>query len=183
MAHANKPPSQASDSLTVKPAVTSTVEREIKLAIDDNFRLPPLPGIPLTRRLLTSTYYDTSQYDLAQARITLRHRIERGKQAWQLKLPLLKNRQEVEIVDRQSRPPTTFRDLLFLHLGRRRLVPVVTLRVWRAGVRVCIDDTPVADVTLDYVTVLKNGAVLHRFRELEIEQVNGNDSTLADLEE
>ena len=183
MARDYKPPSQASDSFTVKPAVTSTVEREIKLAIDDHFRLPPLPGIPLPRRLLTSTYYDTSQYDLAQARITLRHRVEHGKQAWQLKLPLLENRQEVEIVDRQSRPPTMFRDLLFLHLGRRRLVPVVSLRVWRAGVRVCIDDTPVADVTLDYVAVLKNETVFHRFRELEIEQVNGNDSTLPDLED
>jgi CHAD domain-containing protein len=183
MARANKPPSQPSDPLAVKPAVTSTIEREIKLAVDDRFRLPPLPGIPLPRRLLTSTYYDTSQYDLAQARITLRHRVERGKQAWQLKLPLLKNRQEVEIVDRQSRPPTMFRDLLFLYLGRRRLVPVATVRVWRAGIRVCVDNVPVADVTLDYVAVLKNGAVLHRFRELEIEQVNGNDSTLPYLEE
>jgi CHAD domain-containing protein len=183
MARANKPPSQASDSLTVRPAVASTVEREIKLAIDDHFRLPPLPGIPLPRRLLTSTYYDTSQYDLAQARITLRHRIERGKQAWQLKLPLLKDRQEIEIVDRQSRPPTTFRDLLFLHLGRRKLIPVVTLRGWRTGVRVCIDDAPIADVTLDSVSVVKDGTVLQRFRELEIEQVNGNNSSLSDLED
>src|SRR5262249_6790114 len=115
-------------------------------------------------------------------RITLRHRVERGKQAWQLKLPLMKNRQEVEIIDRQSRPPVMFRDLLFLHLGRRRLVPVATLRVWRAGVRLCTENVPVADVTLDYVAVIKNGAVLQRFRELEIEQVNGNDRTLPDLE-
>src|SRR6185312_7590820 len=136
MAHANKPPSQPSDPLAVKPAVTSAVEREIKLAIEDHFRLPPLPGIPLPRRLLTSTYYDTSQYDLAQAKITLRHHVERGKQAWQLKLPLLKNRQEIEMLDRQSIPPRTFRDLLFLHLGQRRLIPVATLRVWRSGIRV-----------------------------------------------
>ena len=178
MARANNPPSQSSDLSTV----TSTVEREVKLAIDDHFRLPSLPGTPLPRRLLTSTYYDTPQYDLAQARITLRHRVERGKQAWQLKLPLMKNRQEVEIVGRQSRPPTTFLDLLFLHLGRRRLVPVATLRVWRSGIRVCTDKHPMADVTLDYVSVVKNGTVLLRFRELEIEQVNGNDSTLPDLE-
>src|ERR1051326_2114743 len=100
MARANKSPPQASDPPTLKPAVTSMGEREIKLAIDEHFRLPPLPGTPLPRRLLTSTYYDTSQYDLAQARITLRHRVERGKQAWQLKFPLMKNRQEVEIVAR-----------------------------------------------------------------------------------
>jgi CHAD domain-containing protein len=182
MAQANKPPSKPPDTITVNPAVKSTVEREITLAMDPDFRLPHLPGVPLPRRLLTSTYYDTSQYDLAHAGITLRYRVERGKQAWQLKLPLMKDRQEIEMVDRQSSPPATFRDLLFLHLGRRRLVPVATLRVWRTGVRVRMDNAPVADVTLDHVSVVKNGAVLQRFRELEIEQMNGEDSTLPDLE-
>ena len=76
MACANKPPSKPPDPVTVNPAVQSTVEREIKLAVDNHFRLPPLPGVPLPRRLLTSTYYDTSQYDLAHAGITLRHRID-----------------------------------------------------------------------------------------------------------
>ena len=60
-------PSKPPDPVVVNPAVRSTVEREIKLAIDDHFRLPPLPGIPLPRRLLTSTYYDSSQYNLAHA--------------------------------------------------------------------------------------------------------------------
>jgi len=182
MARANKPPSKPPDPVAFNPAVQSTVEREIKLAIDPNFRLPPLAGIPLPRRLLTSTYYDTSQYDLAHAGITLRHRIERGKQAWQLKLALMKDRQEVELVDRQSAPPTMFRDLLFLHLGQRPLMPVATLRVWRTGVRVRMDNVPVADVTLDHVSVMKDGAVLQRFRELEIEQVNRKNSALPDLE-
>jgi inorganic triphosphatase YgiF len=175
-------PSKPLKPVTVNPAVKSTVEREIKLAIDPGFRLPPLPGVPLPRRLLTSTYYDTSQYDLAHAGITLRHRVERGKQAWQLKLPLMKDRQEIELVDRRPTPPPTFRDLLLLHLGRRRLVPVATLRVWRTGVRARMDHASVADVTLDHVAVVKNGVVLQRFRELEIEQVNGKDSTLPDLE-
>ena len=182
MARANKPPSKPPDRVAVNPVIKSTVEREIKLAVDDHFRLPELPGTTLPRRLLTSTYYDTPQYDLAHAGITLRHRVERGKQAWQLKLPLMKNRQEIELVDRQAIPPTIFRDLLFLHLGQQQLMPVATLRVWRSGVRVCMDNAPVADVTLDHVSVVKNGVVLQRFRELEIEQVNGKDSTLPDLE-
>ena len=182
MAHANKAPSKPPDPVAVSQAVKSTVECEIKLAVDDHFRLPSLPGVPLPRRLLTSIYYDTSQYDLAHAGITLRHRVVRGKQAWQLKLPLMRDRQEIELIDRQSIPPTTFRDLLFLHLGQRQLMPVATLRVWRAGIRVHMDNVPVADVTLDHVSVVKSGAVLQRFRELEIEQVNGTDSTLPDLE-
>jgi len=182
MAHAHKPPSKPPDPVTVSPAVQSTVEREIKLAVGERFRLPKLPGTPLPRRRLTSTYYDTPQYDLAHAGITLRHRIERRKQAWQLKLPLMKDRQEIELVDRQSAPPALFRDLLFLHLGQRQLTPVATLRVWRTGVRVRMDNIPVADITLDHVSVMKDGTVLQRFRELEIEQVNGEDNTLPDLE-
>ena len=182
MGHANKPPSKLPDPVAVSQAVKSTVECEIKLAVNDHFRLPSLPGVPLPRRLLTSTYFDTSQYDLAHAGITLRHRVERGKQAWQLKLPLMKDRQEIELIDRQPIPPTTFRDLLFLHLGQRQLMPVATLRVWRAGIHVHMDNIPVADVTLDHVSVVKNGAVLQRFRELEIEQVNGMEGALPDLE-
>jgi CHAD domain-containing protein len=182
MARADKPPFKPPDPVVASQAVTSKVEREIKLSVNDHFRLPKLPGTPIPRRLLTSTYYDTSQYDLAHAGITLRYRVERGKQAWQLKLPLMKDRQEIELVDRRSIPPTRFRDLLFLHLGRRRLLPVATLRVWRSGVRVRMDHAPVADVTIDHVVVVKDGAVLQRFRELEIEQVQGKDRALPDLE-
>ena len=163
-------------------AVSTKIEREIKLTIDPDFRLPPLSGKPIPRHLLTSTYYDTDQYDLAQAGITLRHRTERGKQAWQLKFPLMNNRQEIEIVERRLDPPPAFCDLLFVHLGSRPLLPVATLRVWRTGVCVHMDHVPVADVTLDLVSVLKNGAPLERFRELEIEQLDGKKRTLPDLE-
>lgn len=183
MARANKPPSKPPDPSAVNSAIKLTVEREVKLAIGDHFRLPELPGTPLPRRRLTSTYYDTSQYDLAHVGITLRHRVERGKQAWQLKLALMKDRQEIELVDRQSVPPTLFRDLLFLHLGQKQLMPVATLRVWRTGVRVRMDNILVADVTLDHVSVMKDGTVLQRFRELEIEQVNGKNGALPDIEQ
>jgi CHAD domain-containing protein len=182
MARADKPSLKSPGPVVAHPTVTSTVERETKLAIDDHFRLPKLPGTPLPRRLLTSTYFDTAQCDLAQAGITLRHRVERGKQAWQLKLPLMKDRLEVELVNRETIPPTTFRDLLFLHVRQRKLLPVATLRVWRAGIRVRINHTPIADVTIDHVSVIKDGAMVQSFRELEIEQVNGKDETLPDLE-
>lgn len=162
--------------------VRSTIEREIKLAVDDHFRLPHLAGTPLPRRLLTSTYYDTPGCHLTRAGITLRYRVARRTAAWQLKLPLIKDRQELEIVGRQPVPPKTFRDLLLLHLGHRRLMPVVTLRTRRTGVRVHQDNLPIADVTHDDVAIVKNGTVIQRFRELEIEQLNGNDGTLHGVE-
>lgn len=168
----------------VTPApISSHAERELKLAIEAGFRLPRLPGTPLPRRLLISTYYDTAAYDLAQARITLRHRIERGKQSWQLKIPLGDDRQEVEVADSQTNPPAALRELLLLPLGQRKLVPVVTLRVWRHGILVRHGRVPVAEVALDHVTVVKQGTAIQHFRELEIEQQRGDEASLRTLEQ
>jgi CHAD domain-containing protein len=162
--------------------VSSKIEHEIKLAVDPEFRLPPLPGPPFSRRLLTSTYYDTVSHDLAHARVTLQHRVERGKEAWQLKIPLGSDRQEIEVIDRSPLPPASLRDLLLLHQQHRRLVPVVTLRVWRTGVRIRRSRVPVAEIALDNVSVVKNGLVIQRFREIEIEQLGADDRVVQDLE-
>ncbi|HXV69529.1 MAG TPA: CYTH and CHAD domain-containing protein [Nitrospira sp.] len=162
--------------------VTSKLEREVKLAVDPDFRLPRLSGVPLPRRLLVSTYYDTVSHDLAHARITLRHRVERGKAAWQLKIPLDADRQEIEVIDRTPLPPAPLRGLLLLHLQHRRLVPVATLKVWRTGVRIRRNRVPVAEIALDQVSVVKNGLVIQRFRELEIEQLGSDDLVVRDVE-
>jgi CHAD domain-containing protein len=161
--------------------ITSTEERETKFSIDTQFRLPALSGTLLPRHLLTSIYYDTASHDLAHARITLRYRIERGKIAWQLTLPLCDDRQEVELVDRQKLPPAAFRDLLLLHLEQRRLVSVATLRVWRTGLLIRRGRVSLAEISLDNVSVVKNGRVIQRFRELEIERLGADDDLLEDL--
>ncbi len=162
--------------------ISSQRERERKLTVAPDFRLPRLPGTPLPRRQLISTYYDTTAYDLAHARITLRHRVERGKKAWQLKIPLGDDRQEIEVPDDKPDPPASLRDLLIVHLGHRPLVPIMTLRVWRTGVLVRDRRRPVAEVVLDNVTVVKDGRVIQRFRELEIEQRQGNEASRRALE-
>jgi CHAD domain-containing protein len=162
--------------------ISSQRERERKLTVAPNFRLPQLPGTPLPRRQLISTYYDTTAYNLAHARITLRHRVERGKKAWQLKIPLGDDRQEIEVPDDKPDPPASLRDLLIVHLGHRPLVPILTLRVWRTGVLVRDRRRPVAEVVLDNVTVVKDGRVIQRFRELEIEQRQGDEASRRALE-
>jgi len=162
--------------------VSSKLEHEVKLAVDSDFRLPPLSGVPLPRRLLVSTYYDTASHDLAHARITLRYRVERGKEAWQLKIPLGSDRQEIEVIDRSPLPPASLRDLLLVHLQHRRLVPVATLRVWRTGLQARQRRLPVAEIASDHVSVVRNGMIIQRFRELEIEQLDGDTDVMQDLE-
>ncbi|MDH5724774.1 MAG: CYTH and CHAD domain-containing protein [Nitrospira sp.] len=162
--------------------MSSQPERELKLGVDPDFRLPRPPGTPLSRRLLISTYYDTAAYDLAHARMTFRHRIERRKKTWQLKLPLGDDRQEVEAPGDQAGPPASLRRLLALHLGHRKLEPVVTLRVWRTSMLVHHGRVPVAEIALDTVSVIKNGCPIQQFRELEIEQRQGDETSLRSLE-
>lgn len=162
--------------------ISAHPERELKLSIDDNFRLPQLPGTPPVRRLLISTYYDTAAYDLAHARITLRHRIERGKKAWQLKIPLNHDRQEVEAPAEQTDPPASLHRLLVLHLRHRKLAPIVTLRVWRTSLLIRHGQVPLAEIALDSVSVVQNGITIQRFRELEIELRQGDDEALHALE-
>lgn len=165
------------------PRITAALEREIKLIINPDFRLPRLPGVSQPRRQVISIYYDTAAYDLAHARITLRYRIDRGKKTWQLKIPLGDDRQEVEVVGDQAEPPASLRSLLILHLGHRRLVPVLTLRVWRRGFLVRHGRVPVAEIALDTVSVEKtNGAAIQRFHELEIELLQGDEDALRSLE-
>ena len=55
-----------------------TLEREVKLSVTRHFVLPQLPGEPLPPQVFTSTYFDTENYQLAQAGVTLRYRAESG---------------------------------------------------------------------------------------------------------
>ncbi|MBA2252523.1 MAG: CYTH and CHAD domain-containing protein [Nitrospirales bacterium] len=168
---------------TAQDTITSAIERETKLSVDRRFRLPKLKGQGLPQRVLTSTYYDTSNYRLAHAKITLRRRTENRRSVWQLKLPCDTARREIEMPGAAGAPPAALQDLLVVHLQGQGLIPVATLRTWRTGIRVHGQKDASADVVLDRVSVLKDRHVAHSFRELEIERVSGKDDLRSHLEE
>lgn len=161
-------------------SVVSALERETKLTVDGGFRLPSLQGVRLPAKILTSVYYDTSDLRLARARITLRHRTQGRKSAWQLKLPLDCGRREVEIPGKASTPPPQVLDLLFIHLQGGTVRPVATLRTRRTGIRV--GGSRGAEVVLDEVAVLKQSSEVLIFREVEIERLDGDAALVARLE-
>jgi len=74
-----------------------TTEREIKLVAPEGFDSMEELGEPLDERSFTTTYYDTLERTLASAGITLRRRLENGKNLWQLKLPRRGFRREIEV--------------------------------------------------------------------------------------
>lgn len=160
--------------------LTSMVEREQKLAVEDDFRLPPMPGRPLPRRTFTSTYFDTLDHCLARTGVTLRRRNEKGTAVWQLKLPLNGARREIECGEPSMTPPPEFVDALIVLLEGKHLVPVAEIRTSRAAMRLREGKSEM-EVALDAVSVLRNGIVIQRFKELEIESLNENERGIEKL--
>ncbi len=159
-----------------------TLERELKLGVARNFRLPKLPGDRLEPRPFTSIYYDTADYRLAKAGITLRRRVEARKGVWQLKLPTGSARREIEVAGGSSAPPDTLLTLLVAHLRGHSVAPIAKLRTRRVGVRVTDVEGPLADVVVDSVVVLDGERVARRFSELEVELTGGDAVALRRLE-
>jgi CHAD domain-containing protein len=167
----------SSDYAGTVPPLRETIERELKLTPQDGFVMPQLGGDPLPTRVFVSTYHDTPDLRLAQNGITFRHRIEDGAGLWQLKLPRGAARIELEQAGPPARPPEEMTSLLVAHLRGHALVPVARLRTRREGVR-----ANGAEVVEDSVAVLEGVRVTRRFREVEVELLEGDERTLRTLE-
>ncbi len=158
--------------------VKETVEREIKLAAGEGFTLPELGGEIRPTRVFVSTYHDTTDLALALHGITFRHRIEDGAGLWQLKLPRAGDvRVELERGGPPAVPPPELVSLLAALLRNDELVPVARLRTRREVVR-----AGGAEVVDDSVAVLDHQRVTRRFREIEVELLDGDEDTLRRLE-
>ncbi|WP_411278307.1 CHAD domain-containing protein, partial [Gaiella sp.] len=108
--------------------------------------------------------------------VTLRHRVEDGTGLWQLKLPRESARLELEVAGQATRPPVELVDLLPAYLRGRQLVPVARLRTRRETIR-----ANGAEIVDDSVSVLEGQRVARRFREIEIELVEGDERDLRQL--
>lgn len=154
-----------------------SVEHELKLVPGDSFRLADL-GEPLAPRVFQSTYHDTPDFRLARHGITLRLRMEDGAGLWQLKLPTGGDaRVELEAPGTPAAPPEEMTDILVVHLREHQLRKVVRLRTRRQTVR-----RDGAEIVEDAVSVFDGPRVVKRFRELEVELVDGDVRVLRRLE-
>ena len=159
--------------------VKETVEREVKLAAGEGFTLPELGGVLGPTRIFLSTYHDSADLRLARHGITFRHRVEDGAGLWQLKLPRAGDvRVELERPGPPAVPPGELLSLLPALLRNVELVPVARLRTRREVVRAAG-----AEVVDDSVAVLDQQRVTRRFREIEVELLDGDEHTLRRLEQ
>ena len=152
------------------------MEREVKLVPGEGFELPVL-GEPQPTRDFVSTYMDTGDLRLARHGITFRHRVEDGTGVWQLKVPRGDARVELEEPGPPARPPAQLLELLPAYLRGSELVRVARLRTRRQ-----VQRAEGAEIVDDSVAVLEGQRVTSRFRELEVELLEGDEQALRRLE-
>src|SRR5580693_5497062 len=129
------------------------LERERKFSVPAGFQLPNI-GERMRGRTLRSTYFDTTDYRLFSAGLTLRYRVVEGdgEGAWQLKLPSGGYRSEIETQGDLEAVPSELRELIAVLVRDRELRPVGTLVTQRSGRLVRRGDAVVAEVVHDRVT-------------------------------
>jgi CHAD domain-containing protein len=174
-------------------APTTLMERERKFDIDPDQPVPRLNGVgPVVAQrepvetTLHATYFDTPDYRLAQAKITLRRRTGGEDAGWHLKLPAAGDaRQEIHLPldSGTTTVPAQLRDLIQAHLEDVEPAPVVHLKTdRRSHDLVNAEGAVLAILTDDHVAGETAGDVLHLdgWRELEVELAPATDPALLD---
>ena len=157
------------------------IEREVKLAASEGFRLPELGDVgidvsvvPRPVQTLVAVYHDTPDLRLARSEITLRHRSGDGRK-WTVKLPESSEgstlvRRELDFDGPANRVPAALASLVLAYARGVPLVPVARIRTVRSGVDLIDGEgSTVAEVVDDDVSVMNNGRATTRFREIEVE--------------
>jgi CHAD domain-containing protein len=156
-----------------------TIERETKLDVGPDFRLPGFddvgPDLQIVRAepvRTHTTYWDTGDLRLARWGCSLRHREGQG---WTLKLPARRDgdameRDEIVELGPADTPPSRLVDLVTAFLRGEPLRPTVTLSTVRTRVAFTrADRATVGEVVDDEVAVLDGPRSGARFREVEVE--------------
>ncbi|HWB65941.1 MAG TPA: CYTH and CHAD domain-containing protein [Mycobacteriales bacterium] len=172
--------------------VRQTREVEAKFRVNAPFVLPSLTGARTgaadvsdpVRQELRATYWDTTDFRLARAGVTLRHRCGEGaaSDGWHLKIPSSVDaggaetaaRDELHEPGSETEVPDALRNLVTPWVRTAAIGPVVTLQTQRDR-RLLTDAAgePLVEVTDDTVSVETAGHVSGRFREIEIEDRGG----------
>ena len=176
--------------MTQQPVVEREVER--KITVPPVFTLPDLvSAVPAATSVargesfeLLATYFDTADLRLARWGITLRRRRGGKDEGWHLKLPAWKggvgDRDEIQLpLDASAdTPPGIFLDAISPLTRGAALVPVATLRTSRTPIELNGETGRVVRVVDDTVSVEDGSRLLARFRELEVELVDGDYDSL-----
>lgn len=122
-------------------AAESHIEIERKFEVAPDTDVPDLRGVTSVTAVgapsttsLDAVYFDTEDFALASARITLRRRTGGADEGWHLKLPVAGDRREelrLALGEADHEPPSTLLDRVRVRVRDRPLVPVARIRTVR----------------------------------------------------
>lgn len=165
--------------------MTDHRERELTLDVPDEWELPdPAELADAVERdvvRLENTYFDTAEQDLLNARVTLRRRTGDTDTGWHLKLPDRGARLEIHVPLGGRGVPAELRELTQGIRGGAALKSVATVRTVRNRNRLIRSDGVVlAELVVDEVTSTRyrEFAITKRWREIEVELVDGDEDVL-----
>ncbi|HEX5265877.1 MAG TPA: CYTH and CHAD domain-containing protein [Acidimicrobiales bacterium] len=168
----------------------ASLERELKVEVDDSFHVPDLSAsvgvsvVSLPEVALEATYYDTTGYHLGRWGATLRHRISSaGSHTWTLKLPAAAldaddqserpsgalERDELDFDGPADKIPPDAMALLRTYLRADVVAPVAVLKTRRRRNLLMSATDTLAEMDDDTVEFRSADGRTGTFRELEIE--------------
>jgi CHAD domain-containing protein len=174
--------------------VARHIERERKYDAEADLALPDLRQVagcadvgPPETHTLRASYFDTEDLRLAARGITLRRRQGGTDEGWHLKVPVAKDtKQEIRapLDAGVGEVPAELAALVAAHVRGRPLVRVAELETHRTERGLLAEDGKVlaelADDTVSAQRLSRDGREvrLMRWREIEVEAVNGSDELL-----
>ena len=157
--------------------------RRVTLRTPKGFQLPEFPSLILPRRIFTTTFFDTKNYDLGRLGITLQRRMEHHKSHWQLTLPNVSECLELEMPGSPSSLPRELRDLLLAHFRNEDPVAIAKLRTERHGIQVLQNGKILAEISQNSVALLDGRTIKRRLYETRLQLLDGNEHDLHILKE
>jgi CHAD domain-containing protein len=170
-------------------ATTTEVERKYDVPVD--FTLPDLSRLPVVAAVdppreyrLDATYYDTPDLRLAAERVTLRRRAGGHDEGWHLKRPAHdgdRTETQVPLTEATAGVPSEIAAQVADLIGGEPLAPVAHIRTRRLERPLRAADGSVLALVADDVVgteALGEPAVLRRWREVEVELVDGSRELL-----
>jgi len=174
-------------------ATMTEVERKYDVPVD--FTVPDLSRVPAvaavdrpTEHRLDATYYDTPDLRLAANHVTLRRRSGGHDAGWHIKRPTgdgERTETHAPLTDAAAQVPPDVAEQVGDVTGGEPLAPVAHVRTRRVERPLrAADGRVLALVADDTVSTeaLGNPAVIQRWRELEVELVDGPRELLADVD-
>jgi len=173
-------------------AAQTNREVEFKFRVPEDFQVPDFSQgsnevVAEPERMMSATYFDTTDATLLRWGITMRKRTGGSDDGWHLKIPAFGEvgipgasvRDELLSADPGEFPPADFISTVAALLRDAELVPLARVETKRLPFTVFKKGEAMVEVVDDHVQVFQGNMLVDSFREIEVELLSHGSAKLA----